>query len=63
MTNTPNSSPGRLYASVALKLVLIHFLQNYDCSLVDEKADRTFVLRSYTIPRECTLVAFAPRAL
>lgn len=54
-------SPGRFYASIAVKLVLKHLLDNYDLDLVDPAADRTSVWRTYLLPKESTLVKFTPR--
>ncbi|CAO2654954.1 Nn.00g116870.m01.CDS01 [Neocucurbitaria sp. VM-36] len=53
--------PGRFYASVAMKLVLEHIMQNYDVELVDSTAERASVWRSYVLPAERTQVRFTPR--
>ncbi|KAF1846526.1 cytochrome P450 [Cucurbitaria berberidis CBS 394.84] len=54
--------PGRFYASVAMKLVLEHIVQNYEVELVDPKAERASIWRSYVLPVERTKVRFTPRS-
>lgn len=55
--------PGRFYASVAIKLTLAHVLLHYEVELVDERAERASIWRSYVLPAERTKVRFTPRKL
>ena len=43
-----------------MKVMLTQIILNYDCVLVDKDAPRWFTWRSSMIPREKTLVIFAP---
>ncbi|KAI4289382.1 MAG: hypothetical protein L6R35_001351 [Caloplaca aegaea] len=53
--------PGRFYASLAMKLVLMHILQYYNCKLLDRQAPRTHSWRSSILPRSSSLVLFRKR--
>lgn len=53
--------PGRFYVSGALKSVLIHVLENYECELEKPSESRTQTWRTYLLPREDTKVVFSPR--
>ena len=53
--------PGRFYASVAIKLVLVHLLEHYEVELMDPSAERASVWRSYVLPAERTRVRLTPR--
>ncbi|OAL54549.1 cytochrome P450 [Pyrenochaeta sp. DS3sAY3a] len=44
-------------------LTLAHVLMHYDVELVDEKAERESVWRSYVLPAERTRVRFTPRGM
>ncbi|KAB8076861.1 cytochrome P450 [Aspergillus leporis] len=50
--------PGRFYASIILKLILVCILDGWDCRLMDAKAPRSRSWRSSIVPREGTVVLF-----
>ncbi|KAI1412118.1 cytochrome P450 [Hypoxylon sp. FL1857] len=54
--------PGRYYAVAVMKVILGQMLLNYDCELVEPDAPRWFTWRSTMLPKEKTLVTFAPRS-
>lgn len=54
--------PGRFYASTAVKLVLAHFLLDFDMELVDKKAPRSWNWRTTINPRKDVRIIFRPRA-
>jgi len=54
---TPHS-PGRFYASLCMKLVLIHVLEHYECSMEEPQSSRFFSWRSSNVPRASTVVIF-----
>lgn len=49
------NSPGRFYASIALKLVVAEMVLNYDLKLADEKGaakkESFFIFDSFRVPR------------
>ncbi|KAG7005467.1 FAD-dependent monooxygenase [Physcia stellaris] len=53
--------PGRFYASLAMKLILVHILKHYDCKLLDEQSPRSRSWRSSIVPRSSTIVLFQRR--
>ncbi|KAL5121805.1 hypothetical protein ACEQ8H_000020 [Pleosporales sp. CAS-2024a] len=52
--------PGRYYASAVMKVILGQIIMNYDCELVDPKAQRWWTWRSSMLPKEKTMVVFTP---
>ena len=44
-------SPGRFYASAALKMMVANTLVKYEMKFVDKTASRTFSWRSAIVPR------------
>ncbi|KAI2622660.1 cytochrome P450 [Hypomontagnella submonticulosa] len=63
LTDVDNSFliPGRFYATAIMKVVLGHIIMNYDCSLVEPSAPRSFMWRTATVPKDETMVVFTPR--
>ncbi|KAK4224545.1 cytochrome P450 [Podospora fimiseda] len=55
------SCPGRFYASATMKVIISQVLKQYDIKLVDEKMERSWVMRSAIVPRDGVKVAFKPR--
>ncbi|KAL8836815.1 MAG: hypothetical protein Q9170_002776 [Blastenia crenularia] len=53
--------PGRFYASLTLKLILIHVLKYYECELLDGQAPRSRCWRSSIVPRPSTIIFFNKR--
>lgn len=56
-------SPGRYYASYALKLILAHILMRYDFELMDvsNAGTQSFSWRSAMVPRSSTALRFCER--
>ena len=54
-------SPGRYYASLITKLVLAHFLLNYDFELRDPKRSLSMAWRSTVVPRSDTILLVRDR--
>lgn len=54
----PAACPGRWYASLIIKLILIHVLENWDSDLVDMEAPRSATWRSNCFPLSDTVVSF-----
>lgn len=54
-------SPGRFYASVALKMLVAHVLKEFDFNLLSTKAPRSFSWRSAIIPRSSTVIQMRRR--
>lgn len=54
----PAACPGRWYAALIIKLIVVHVLVNWDCELLDEKAPRSMTWRTNCFPREDTRVSF-----
>lgn len=50
--------PGRFYASVVLKLILVHILNEWECTMPDPAAPRYRTWRSSLVPRGSTVVSF-----
>ncbi|KAI0859746.1 cytochrome P450 [Xylaria cubensis] len=50
--------PGRFYASMIAKLLLVNVLEEWTCRLEDPRVSRTRVWRSSVVPRDDTIVAF-----
>ncbi|KAI1447079.1 cytochrome P450 [Annulohypoxylon stygium] len=55
--------PGRFYASLILKLIIIQIVTEWDCMMPDISAPRTMVWRSSVVPLERTVVMFRKRCL
>ncbi|KAI0381078.1 cytochrome P450 [Hypomontagnella monticulosa] len=53
--------PGRFYATAIMKVILGHIIMNYDCSLVEPSAPRSFTWRTATVPKDEAMVVFTPR--
>ncbi|KAI1127997.1 cytochrome P450 [Nemania abortiva] len=54
--------PGRFYASLVLKLLVIQILEEWECKLSDIRgSQRGMVWRSSIVPRSDTVVLFRPR--
>ncbi|KAF2864676.1 cytochrome P450 [Massariosphaeria phaeospora] len=53
--------PGRFYASITMKLILAYIVENYDCTLCDTRASRSFSWRSSIVPKSSTVVNFRRR--
>ena len=53
-----DGSPGRWYAALIIKLIVVHILENWDCELLDEHASRSMTWRSNCFPRADTVVSF-----
>ena len=49
------TSPGRFYASIALKLAVAEMVLNYDLKLADETAKKEsfLIFDSFRVPRAC----------
>ena len=54
-------SPGRFYATLVLKLILVHILSNYDCKMQEIKGPRSRQWRSAIIPKESIMLWIRPR--
>ncbi|KAM0525737.1 hypothetical protein ACHAPE_000448 [Trichoderma viride] len=52
------SCPGRFYASLVMKLVLIRVLDDWECKMPHAEAPRTKTWRSSTVPRDDAIVMF-----
>ncbi|KAK3303783.1 cytochrome P450 [Chaetomium strumarium] len=50
--------PGRFYASLVLKLILVHILEEWECVMPDPSAPRCRTWRSSIVPRSTTVVSF-----
>ncbi|KAI2469098.1 cytochrome P450 [Annulohypoxylon bovei var. microspora] len=50
--------PGRFYASMIAKLVMVHVLEDWTCRMEDPEATRSRMWRSSVVPRSDTIVAF-----
>ncbi|KAH6605698.1 cytochrome p450 [Trichoderma cornu-damae] len=50
--------PGRFYASLVTKLVLIRILDDWECKMPDPEAPRARTWRSSMVPRASTIVMF-----
>ncbi|KAL6875003.1 cytochrome P450 [Trichoderma novae-zelandiae] len=53
--------PGRFYASMVTKLVLIRILEDWECKMLDPEAPRCRTWRSSIVPRSSTIVMFRRR--
>lgn len=53
--------PGRFYASLVMKLILVHILDHWDCKMLDPMAPRSRSWRSSIVPRNGTVVLFKRR--
>lgn len=54
-------SPGRWYVSDALKLALIHLMNEYDFKLEKEEAPRSFIWTTAILPRPSTMILMKAR--
>ncbi|UKZ67613.1 uncharacterized protein TrAtP1_008768 [Trichoderma atroviride] len=52
------SCPGRFYASLVIKLILIRILSDWECQMPHPEAPRTKTWRSSMVPRDDTIVMF-----
>ncbi|KAL7924715.1 cytochrome P450 [Trichoderma austrokoningii] len=52
------SCPGRFYASLVIKLVLIRVLDDWECKMPDLEAPRIKTWRSSSVPQDDTIVMF-----
>ncbi|KAI1841565.1 hypothetical protein JX266_012218 [Neoarthrinium moseri] len=50
--------PGRFYASLVLKLIVVQVLDEWECKLPDKDGPRSMVWRSSVVPRNDTRVLF-----
>jgi len=50
--------PGRFYASLVLKLILVHILEEWECAMPDPSAPRFRTWRSSIVPRSSNVVSF-----
>ncbi|KAL7955519.1 cytochrome P450 [Trichoderma compactum] len=55
--------PGRFYASLVTKLVLIRILEDWECKILDPEAPRSLTWRSSIVPRSSTIIMFRKRHL
>ncbi|KAL7791988.1 cytochrome P450 [Trichoderma ceciliae] len=55
--------PGRFYASLVTKLVLIRILDDWECKTLDPEAPRARTWRSSMVPRGSTIVMFRKKQL
>ncbi|KAF3762950.1 cytochrome P450 [Cryphonectria parasitica EP155] len=53
----PAACPGRWYATLVIKLIIIHVLENWDCKLADKNASRSKTWRTNCFPRSDTIVS------
>jgi hypothetical protein len=54
-------SPARFHSGVVIKLILAHFLANYEFELADKNTSLSSTWRSYLFPREDLMVMLKPR--
>ncbi|KAI5857355.1 cytochrome P450 [Durotheca rogersii] len=59
MGNT--ACPGRFYASLVLKLLVVQILDEWECKMPDTTSPRTMFWRSSMVPLESTVVMFRKR--
>ncbi|KAL7907120.1 cytochrome P450 [Trichoderma velutinum] len=57
------SCPGRFYASLVTKLILIRILEDWECKIIDPEAPRSMTWRSSIVPRSSTIIMFRKRHL
>ncbi|KAF3071576.1 Cytochrome P450 monooxygenase paxP [Trichoderma lentiforme] len=55
------SCPGRFYASLVAKLILISILEDWECKILDLEAPRSMTWRSSIVPRSSTIIMFRKR--
>ncbi|KAI0016370.1 cytochrome P450 [Xylariomycetidae sp. FL0641] len=53
-----HACPGRYYALLALKIILVHVLENYDMKLGPPRTSRSFQFRSSVIPSSKSRILF-----
>ncbi|KZZ88360.1 cytochrome P450 [Moelleriella libera RCEF 2490] len=53
--------PGRIYASVVIKLILVELLKRFSLELRDPAANTRWYWETFTLPYETTRVIFRPR--
>ncbi|KAK4077104.1 uncharacterized protein Triagg1_4071 [Trichoderma aggressivum f. europaeum] len=53
--------PGRFYASLVTKLILIRILEDWECKIPDVEAPRSMTWRSSIVPRSSTIIMFRKR--
>jgi len=53
--------PGRFYASLVLKLILVHILEEWECRMPYPDAPRSRTWRSSIVPRNSSVVMFRSR--
>jgi hypothetical protein len=58
---TNENSPGRWYASFALKHILVHLLKNYDLELVNKDAPRFHIWTTAIVPRSDVYITLKVR--
>ncbi|PTB56075.1 hypothetical protein M431DRAFT_552903 [Trichoderma harzianum CBS 226.95] len=50
--------PGRFYASLVTKLILIRILEDWECKILEPEAPRSMSWRSSIVPRSSTIITF-----
>ncbi|KAL6803841.1 cytochrome P450 [Trichoderma sp. SZMC 28012] len=55
--------PGRFYASLVTKLILIRILEDWECKILDPEAPRSMTWRSSIVPRSSTIIMFRKKDL
>ncbi|EHK23856.1 uncharacterized protein TRIVIDRAFT_200187 [Trichoderma virens Gv29-8] len=55
--------PGRFYASLVTKLILIHILEDWECKMPDPEAPRSMTWRSSIVPRSSTIIMLRKKEL
>ncbi|QYS95719.1 hypothetical protein H0G86_002994 [Trichoderma simmonsii] len=55
--------PGRFYASLVTKLILIRVLEDWECKLLEPEAPRSMTWRSSIVPRSSTIIMFRKKHL
>ncbi|KAJ4861649.1 cytochrome p450 domain-containing protein [Trichoderma breve] len=55
--------PGRFYASLVTKLILIRILEDWECKILEPEAPRSMTWRSSIVPRSSTIIMFRKKHL
>lgn len=53
--------PGRFYASLVLKLIVLQILDEWECTIPEMRSPRSMVWRTSVVPRDDTVVMFRRR--
>ncbi|KAL6820465.1 cytochrome P450 [Trichoderma sp. SZMC 28015] len=55
--------PGRFYASLVTKLILIRILEDWECKILEPEAPKSMTWRSSIVPRSSTIIMFRKKHL